>query len=211
VTVKDSGEGVSPEHLPHIFEPFYTTKPSGKGTGLGLSQVYGFARQVGGAVTGSSTPGDGAAFTLYLPRSSVSGAVAVTEESAAPPAQVGRLLLVEDHPDVAEVTRAMLTDAGFDVTWAPNAAAALTHLDSGESFDAMLSDIVMEGGVSGLDLAPQARERRPDMPILLMTGYSEALVKGAGGGWPVLAKPFQQAQLIEALAEARLTQEAEKV
>ncbi len=203
LTVQDSGSGIDPQHLPRIFEPFYTTKPSGKGTGLGLSQVYGFARQAGGTVTVSSPPGQGAAFTLYLPRATQVEAPRVVprEERAAP--QDGRLLLVEDNAEVGAVTEAMLADAGYVVTRVDGATQALALVDAGTPFDVVLSDIVMEGGMSGLELAPLLAERRPGLPILLMTGYSEALARGAGCGFPVLPKPFHQTQLVAALAAAR--------
>lgn len=203
LTVQDSGAGIDPQHLPHIFEPFYTTKPSGKGTGLGLSQVYGFARQAGGAVTVSSPPGQGASFTLYLPRAAIAARPIPVRSERPTDAQQGRLLLVEDNDEVGEVTQAMLEDAGYTVTRVHGAAAALKLIEAGEPFDVVLSDIVMEGGMSGLELAPLLVARRPGLPIQLMTGYSEALARGAGCGFPVLPKPFQQAQLIGALAAAR--------
>jgi CheY-like chemotaxis protein len=114
----------------------------------------------------------------------------------------GRLLLVEDNREVAQVTDSMLTVVGYSVVWAPSGAAALELLDKGEVFDAVLSDIVMEGGLSGLDIALVVRARYPAMPIVLMTGYSEALAKSSSRGFPVLSKPFTPADAIVALQAA---------
>jgi signal transduction histidine kinase/CheY-like chemotaxis protein len=204
IRVKDTGTGIADEDIGHIFEPFYTTKPTGKGTGLGLSQVYGFAQQSGGAVTVTSKKDAGATFTLFLPRSE-------EEAAAAPLAPIvadvggdeGRLLLVEDNSDVAEVTAVMLTDAGYQVTRAISASAALDILEKGEIFDVMLSDIVMEGGISGLDLTQRILKERPGLPIVLMTGYSHALAQADLKGVSVLFKPFAQQEVLAALRAAR--------
>jgi signal transduction histidine kinase/ActR/RegA family two-component response regulator len=202
IEVHDTGTGIAQEDLDRVFEPFFTTKPTGQGTGLGLSQVYGFARQSGGAVTVASQPGQGSTFTLYLPRgaeapaqSPVTGASEQTDE--------GRVLLVEDNREVAEVTENMLSASGYAVVWAASPAAALSLLDRSEPFDLVLSDIVMEGGMSGLDLAERLRERRPDLPVVLMTGYSEALATGSSRGLRVLSKPFREAEVTAALRAAR--------
>jgi len=203
--VRDTGTGIPAEDLGRVFEPFYTTKPAGKGTGLGLSQVLGFAKQSGGGVTVDSRLGEGTAITLHLPRAL---RPPIREAwRAAPPDDGGggggRILLVEDNADVARTAEGMLTAAGHEVAWAPNGAAALDRMERGEAFDAVLSDIVMDGGLSGLDLARRLRERRPDLPIVLMTGYSEALAAGVPDGLPVLTKPFGQAELLAALRAAR--------
>ncbi len=201
--VQDTGIGIPEEHLAKIFEPFFTTKPAGKGTGLGLSQVYGFAKQSGGAITAKSQIGRGSTFTLYLPRA------AGAPIDMAPPVEPGdeldegRILLVEDNRDVAQVTETMLTTAGYTVVLAHGPQAALDIIESSAPFDAVLSDIVMEGGISGFELAERLRERRPDMPVLLMTGYSEALATGTSRGLPVLSKPFRQAEVVAALRAAR--------
>ena len=198
VSMSDNGVGIPEQHLAHVFEPFYTTKPVGRGTGLGLSQVYGFAKQSGGAVTIRSRPGEGTTVTLYLPRGHERPAAAAPRKEGRAIKAIGRVLLVEDNAEVAEVMAAMLEALGYGVTRAPNAAAALRRLQAGEAFDVLLSDIVMPDGPSGLELAERARQLRPDLPLLLMTGYSEALANGAAHGFPVLAKPFGQ----EAMAAA---------
>lgn len=204
ITVQDNGAGIGEEHLSHIFEPFYTTKPAGQGTGLGLSQVYGFARQSGGAVTVATQLGSGTTFTLYLPRAREPVMpIAVADDPPTGPEQ-GRVLLVEDNPEVGQVTEAMLSSIGYTVTRANSGPEALHLLDRPSAeFDIVLSDIVMDGGMSGLDLAPRILERRPGIPIVLMTGYSDALRRGSQLGLPVVSKPFRLAELAAALSKAR--------
>jgi len=204
LTVQDTGAGIGEEHLSHIFEPFYTTKPPGQGTGLGLSQVYGFARQSGGAVTVATEVGVGSTFTLYLPRASQPVVRVAASDESSPLAEQGRVLLVEDNPEVGQVTEAMLSSIGYSVTRANSGPEALHLLDRPHAeFDVILSDIVMEGGMSGLDLAPRILERRPGMPIVLMTGYSDALRRGSQLGLPVVSKPFRLAEVAAALSNAR--------
>jgi signal transduction histidine kinase/CheY-like chemotaxis protein len=202
LAVRDTGAGIPADIVPRIFEPFFTTSSVGQRSGLGLSQVYGFAKQSGGAVAVESKLGEGTVFTLYLPR-----ARELPTRQALPDRQheqhaYGRLLLVEDNREVAQVTESMLTMAGYTVAWAASGTAALDLLDEGEVFDAVLSDVVMDGGLSGLDLALRIRERHPAMPIVLMTGYSEALAKSSARGFPVLSKPFTPADAIVALHAA---------
>ena len=203
IAVHDTGIGIPDEHLGRVFEPFFTTKATGKGTGLGLSQVYGFARQSGGAVTVASTLSQGSTFTLFLPRGVHVEAHAPARETSDEPDDGGRVLLVEDNREVAQITVGMLGAAGYAVVWANGPAAALDLIERGEAFDIVLSDIVMEGGLSGLDLADRLRERRPNLPILLMTGYSEALATGSSRGLRVLSKPFREAELAAALKGVR--------
>ena len=203
VSVADNGAGIAEEHAAHIFEPFYTTKPEGQGTGLGLSQVYGFAKQSGGAVRVISKVAEGTTVVLYLPRGE--DAPVEPEPSHEKPIRKddGRVLLVEDNPEVALVTRAMLEAIGYSVVHAQNAAIALTRLRSGEAFDILFSDIVMSEGPSGLELAECVREACPELPVLLATGFSEALASGAQHGFRVLAKPFGEAELASALRKTR--------
>jgi len=202
IAVMDTGVGIAPDQIGRVFEPFFTTKPAGKGTGLGLSQVYGFAKQSDGAITVASRPGGGTTFTLYLPRSTRSAAAADAPANPDIAAGAGHILLVEDNPDVAQVTEAMLVSAGYTVSCSKSARQALDRLAVGETFDVIVSDIVMEG-MSGLELNRRVRDAWPHMAFVLMTGYSESLLAGSPKGVPVLSKPFFQNDLVEAIRAAQ--------
>jgi two-component system NtrC family sensor kinase len=200
LSVHDNGAGIAAENLSRVFEPFFTTKEIGRGTGLGLAQVYGFAKQSGGAVTIESAPDIGTTVTLFLRRAERSLA-----ESAVGEARIGpgsRVLLVEDNNDVAEAAAAMLESIGCSVKRAGAAEPALTLLDSGETFDLVFTDIVMPGGMDGVELARALRVRYPSVKVLLATGYSNAAQKAAGEGFPILLKPYQLGALQHAIAEA---------
>jgi CheY-like chemotaxis protein len=208
--ITDSGQGMSPQVMSRIFEPFFTTKPTDKGTGLGLSQVYGFVRQSGGEVRVQSKEGQGTTFTLYLPI--VDRAVdASPEQEPTLRKSIKRLsiLLAEDNASVATVTEMMLKNLGHVVTHAENAEQALRILRSQQQLDLLLSDIVMPGGMNGLELAHQAAAIRPGLQILLSSGYAgEAADQAiAQGAWPFLKKPYLQDELAEHLQ--RFTQQVE--
>jgi PAS domain S-box-containing protein len=207
VAVSDNGEGMSPEILNRVFEPFFTTKDVGKGTGLGLSQVYGFARQSGGGVHITSEPGYGAEICLYLPPLSTRKAAAppaVAARNDAPLVKGGRLLLVEDNLGVAAVALEILKSFGLEVKLAENGREALDALRTAR-FDVMLTDVVMPGGMSGVDLAREAAAEWPHMRIALTSGYVGDDVDEVLGdtAWPLLRKPYSSDQL-HALLE-RLT------
>lgn len=201
VAVSDTGAGMPPDVLARVFEPFFTTKEVGKGTGLGLAQVYGFLRQCGGGVSIDSVEGRGTSVALYLP--ATDAPATATPPRALAPSRDSlkdvRVLLVEDDAAVREIAGGLLRDLGCAVTTAENGAAALEALEEGAPYDLLMSDIVMPGGVSGVDLARSASVHRPDMAILLTTGYAgERLdVAPADLPWPVLRKPFQVEQLAE--------------
>jgi PAS domain S-box-containing protein len=204
VTVKDSGEGMSDEVRDRVFEPFFTTKAVGKGTGLGLSQVYGFARQSGGDVRIESTPGKGTQVRLYLPALTREdmGDVVATEDSAPASVTGRRVLLVEDDPAVSAVAMDLLMSFGLEVVSVENADQALTALEA-SLFDLMLTDIVMPGGMSGIDLARVAAGRWPDMHIVLTSGYAGDDVDKAlkDAPWPLLPKPYASDELQRRLGE----------
>jgi signal transduction histidine kinase len=206
LSVIDTGCGMPPEVAARAFEPFFTTKDVSKGSGLGLPQVYGFANQSGGRVTIDSMVGTGTTVTLLLPRSSRAPAIAAANHDApqGSPARPGverrgHALLVEDDGDVAELTRELLHALGFSVTQVPSAEAALDALTSAPDVEVVLSDVMMPGGVSGLQLAREIRRRHPNMPVLLTTGYIEAVASMEDGEFGLLVKPFTLQTLAEAL------------
>jgi PAS domain S-box-containing protein len=194
--VADTGTGISPEAIERVFEPFFTTKSYGEGTGLGLSQVFGFARQLGGSVSVESKLGHGATFTLYLPASHNS-ARKQREDSVRNGAPLGPILVVEDDSFVAELAAGMLDELGFEPTVVHSAKEALERLNNEERPRLIFSDIVMPGGISGLEFARKVRRRFPELPILLTTGYSEHV--GGTHGFDILQKPYELTSLAHAL------------
>jgi len=200
VSVSDSGSGIAPDRISHVFEPFYTTKEVGKGTGLGLSQVYGFVKQSGGEVVVKSTVGQGATFTLYLRRLETGPAPKYdtgTSESDRSSQAYGHILVVEDNRQVRDFATLLLSDLGYTTAWAPDAASALALIKAdGGAFDLVFSDVIMPGVMTGVDLAEELRRRRPGLPVVLTTGYSNVLAEGGGEGFDVLRKPYS----VEALS-----------
>ena len=194
--VADTGTGIAPDVLERVFDPFFTTKQVNKGSGLGLSQVHGFAHQSGGTVTIESTLGKGTTVTLYLPRGRADDAPAgeVLVESA----RGGSVLVVDDNPEVADVSAGMLKQLGYDVHQARDAASALAAVQT-RAFDLVVTDVVMPGTMDGIALARTLRERQPALPVLLVTGYSQA-ASDAAPEFPVMRKPFQLAELSRAAA-----------
>jgi len=204
IRVADTGAGIPPDVLPHVFEPFFTTKEVGKGTGLGLSQVYGFAKQSGGTATITSTLGRGTVITLYLPRTrELAAAASVQAEPEAAAPRAGTALLVEDNPEVAEVAAAYFQQLGYLVKQVANAREALELLGSDAQIDLVFSDILMPGGMNGLELGHTIRRLYPAMPVLLVTGYSDSFRDAVQQGFVVLQKPFDLAELEQKLRETQ--------
>jgi signal transduction histidine kinase len=200
VQVADTGEGMDQEVLDRAYEPFFTTKPSGKGTGLGLSQIHGFAAQSGGRTELISKPGAGTKLRLLVPRADKPLAPA---HPAAEPLSGGkslRVLLVEDNDHVRDFAEHLLADLGYGVVSAASADEALTLLET-EPVDIVFSDVVMPDR-SGLDLARIVAERRPGLPVVLATGYSEEVVRGAAADLEILSKPYGAQSLDAALRRA---------
>jgi two-component system, NtrC family, sensor kinase len=191
IAMSDTGPGIAPDVLPRVFDPFFTTKEIGKGTGLGLSQVYGFARQSGGAAIVASAPGKGATVSLYLPLTVEQPISEARDEELELAARSGgTVLLVEDNQEVAEVCRSYLGQLGFRVEYTPSAKEALAVLESDQPIALIFSDILMPGEMNGLDLAREARHVRPAVPIVLTTGYSSSADPALREGFLVLRKPY---------------------
>jgi signal transduction histidine kinase/CheY-like chemotaxis protein len=208
VAVHDTGEGMDDATQARAFEPFFTTKAPNRGTGLGLSQVYGFARQSGGAATLDSAPGKGSSVCLYLPRMP-GEATAPADTGAAAEAGAGpslRVLLVEDDTQVGDLVEDMLVELGHTVRRAEHAAAALEVLHSGAPVDLLLTDLIMPGDKSGVDLAREAVEMRQGLPVILSSGYTgEVLSPAEEAPWPLLRKPYGADDLARMIAEAAHT------
>jgi signal transduction histidine kinase/CheY-like chemotaxis protein len=208
LSIVDSGTGMTEEVKAHVFEPFFTTKEVGKGSGLGLAQVYGFARQSGGAVEIDSELGRGTRVTLILPRSierPVAPLPSANDLRTEPRRmeRAGCVLLVEDNDEVAALVREMLDELGYEVTRAASAQAALGALANNRRVDLVFSDIMMPGGMDGLDLAREIRARRSDLPIVLTSGYAEPALRDAEAeGLKVLGKPYRLDELETALRSA---------
>jgi CheY-like chemotaxis protein len=197
ISVSDTGTGMPPEILQKVFEPFFTTKENGKGTGLGLSMVYGFVQQCHGHVEVDSTPNAGTTIRIFLPRS---------QETAASPSDVqstttqpfgeGRtVLVVEDNPAVRQVAISTLYSLEFQVIEAENGDEAAELLKSSKDVSLVLSDVRMPGELSGIDLARLVQRERPEIQVLLTTGYfdGEDTVEGLN----LLYKPYRAADLAE--------------
>lgn len=196
LSVADNGSGMPPEVVAKAFDPFFTTKPIGQGTGLGLSMVYGFVKQTGGHVRIDSTPGQGTLITLFLPRNRAQAAH-IEEPSSKPVAVSGAeadetVLVVEDEAAVRMLVVEVLQELGYQVIEAVDGNSALPHLTSARRIDLLVSDIGLPG-INGRQLAEIARQHRPDLHVLFITGYApNAQVRGEflGPGMDMLAKPF---------------------
>jgi len=204
--VSDTGVGMPPEVAGRVFEPFFTTKPKGQGTGLGLSMIYGFARQSGGQIQIRSAPGAGTTMSLYLPRHV--GTVVTPGEGGRratirPVATDDVVLVVEDEPGVRMLVTDLLDELGYRAIEAGDGAEGVAVLRSDARIDLLITDVGLPGGMNGRQVADVARELRPGLPVLFITGFAENAVVGDGPldeGMELLAKPFT----IDALS-ARIT------
>jgi signal transduction histidine kinase len=204
LSIIDDGVGMAPEHIARAFEPFFTTKEVGRGTGLGLSQVYGFTRASGGDVRIESAPGLGAVVSLFLPRSDKPAPVkAPAHAQPVASRDQGRVLLVEDDDNVAMVVLEMLQSLAYQPTRVESGVAALRMLKQCSDFDVIFSDMVMPGGIGGMDLAREVSQKYPRLPVVLTTGFSEAATAAAKAGFRVLPKPYAIEALASELGAAR--------
>ena len=202
VSVADSGTGIPAEILDRVFDPFFTTKEVGKGSGLGLSQVLGVAQQLGGGVGVDTRPGEGTTIKVYLPRAAEEGVDSGIVEPVIQPRRSrseprhGLILLVDDDSDVRGVAATILRQAGHQVLEAGSGSAALDRLDQvGDEIELMIADIAMPG-MNGIELGRSARQRRPDLPILFITGFAgSAVPPDLAGREQILRKPFRAAEI----------------
>jgi signal transduction histidine kinase/CheY-like chemotaxis protein len=200
--VTDTGVGMSPDVIARAFDPFFTTKPTGQGTGLGLSMIYGFVQQSGGHVLLSSDEGHGTTVSIYLPRhfGTAIGREAVNAAAGATHAEAGAVvLLVEDELTLRMVIVEVLSELGYTVLEAANSQSSLQIVESGARIDLLVTDVGLPGGMNGRQLADAARERRPGLKVLFLTGYAESVAAGKDGieqGMEIMSKPFALDKLV---------------
>ncbi len=194
LTVRDTGPGIPEESLPRIFEPFYTTKPTGEGTGLGLSVIHGVIRSMGGAITVKSTSGDGSVFTVYLPRQEEELPVKI-EPLEVPQGNGEHILIVDDEEMIAYLGQELLTSLGYTATMCTSGKEGLERfLADPASYDAVVTDQTMPD-LTGMQLAVEIMAVRPDLPVIICTGYSDVLTEEKAARMNIAAflnKPFRR-------------------
>jgi two-component system cell cycle sensor histidine kinase/response regulator CckA len=204
IEVRDTGSGIADELKPRVFEPFFTTKRQGHGTGLGLATAYGIVRQAGGHIELSSELGKGTSFRLYLPLRKGKGARSGRSPGSPPSARGELVLLAEDEPGVRRLTRRLLERGGYKVVDAENGAKALEVAGQLDEIHLLLSDITMPK-MDGIALARNLRAQRPEVRVLLMSGYPDPDAQGLAEKEfrnPILNKPFTLEQLLAAVRKA---------
>jgi PAS domain S-box-containing protein len=206
IAVRDDGPGMPEAVRRRAFEPFFTTKGPGKGTGLGLAQIHGFAHQSGGTVAIESAPGEGTEVAILLPRAGAAARAAGTRPEESEEAEAGSgetVMVIEDDPLVRAALAETLRDLRYRVVDAADADIALTMLDYGIAADAVVTDLIMPGGMDGLEFAVAARERFPAMPLVMVTGHAEALRgRALPPGLEVVRKPHGRSGIAAALRRA---------
>ncbi len=203
ICVTDTGEGIAPDIIDRIFEPFFTTKGPGKGSGLGLSMAYGFVTQSGGILDVTSRLHQGTTFSLIFPPAAKPAQIAEVAKPAdqtQPPFHPGRVLLVEDNELLRKTTRRILEELGCTVIATTKAETALEFFENGESFDLVLTDVALPDGMDGWGLGSHVRDLGKDIPVLYMTGFSEAAPPPELGKMQILRKPFTRQQLMAAIS-----------
>ncbi len=207
VAVSDTGTGIDPEHLPRVFDPFFSTKEPGRGTGLGLSMVFGFVKQSGGHVNIYSEPGEGTTVRMYLPRAETPVTEAVERRRVGDDELGGgeTILLVEDDAMVRDYAAGVLAAAGYRVLMAEDGVSGLAQLQQGEAIDLLFTDVIMPGGINGRQLAEQAQALRPGIRVLYTSGYTENAIVHHGRldpGLSLLSKPYRRAELLAKVRRA---------
>lgn len=204
LTISDTGSGMTQEVMERCFEPFYTTKAVEKGTGLGLSMVYGFVKQSGGHIKIYSELEHGTSVKLYFPRAGSVEQTADKSTAASPAAKGECVLVVEDNADLRAVSTKQLSDLGYRTLEAGDARQALVLLEKHSEIGLLFSDIVMPGGMTGVELAREARRLYPQLKILLTSGYAaRATANGFHdiAGLDLLLKPFRKHELAKKLRD----------
>ncbi|KPW71372.1 PAS protein [Pseudomonas cannabina] len=208
LSVSDTGTGMGKDIIGRVFDPFFTTKPTGMGTGLGLSMIYGFARQSGGAVNIVSDVGEGAKICILLPMHEGEAEALVLDSGElqvpAPGTGDETILVVDDEPAVRLLIAELLEDLGHVVLQAEKGSDALAILQSKAAIDLLITDVGLPGGMNGRQVADAARDVRPDLKVLFVTGYAENAVLAHDTlepGMHVLPKPFAIAELISRVTE----------
>jgi signal transduction histidine kinase len=205
--VTDSGTGMSPTVISHAFEPFYTTKPFGQGTGLGLSMVYGFARQSGGQIRIYSELGKGSTMCLYLPRhdhAAVESDAFLFPKEDRPSGDGEVVLVIDDEPTIRMLISEVLQEHGYTVVEASDGPSGMRILQSAARIDLLITDVGLPNGMNGRQIADAARQTRPGLKVLFITGYAENAVVGNGHldkGMQVIAKPFEMDLLARRIRE----------
>jgi signal transduction histidine kinase/ActR/RegA family two-component response regulator len=203
LAVSDTGVGMPKSVLEKVFDPFFTTKPAGQGTGLGLSKIYGIARQTGGHIRIHSNPGQGTSVKLYLPLAEEEAVPLGADERAAPHGDGQTVLVVEDDPSVRILVLEVLSELGYRSIEAPDARVAIPILQSAQPIDLLISDVGLPG-MNGRQLADIAREARPGLRVLFVTGYAENATERAGflaEGMDMMTKPFALEKLALKIAD----------
>ena len=203
ISVSDNGPGMDDETPKRATDPFFTTKDSNSGTGLGLAIVYGFARQSNGDLRIYSEEDRGTTVQMVLPSGGIAEG-AITPEFAEPPAKGAgeTILLVEDELALRMMMSDVLEDLGYGVIGARNGEEALNLIDAGESFDLLLTDVVMPGSIGGFELARRVREQLPDMPVIYTSGYTGYTAEEMGiVKARLLQKPVSPTELAQAIAQ----------
>ncbi|HET8551505.1 MAG TPA: PAS domain S-box protein [Gammaproteobacteria bacterium] len=211
LSVVDTGSGMAPDVQAKVFEPFFTTKETGRGSGLGLSMVYGFVKQSKGHIAIESEIGRGTAVHLYLPRAEPAATVTTSDpEQSGVESKSATVLVVEDDPHVRPMVVELVRDIGHTVIEAANGADAIELIDKRRDIDLLFTDVVMPGDMNGIELAREAHRRRPQMAVLLTSGFAGECI---GHGrledkrFGIIQKPYERTELVRAinaaLAEAR--------
>jgi PAS domain S-box-containing protein len=214
IAVTDTGTGIPPEILERVYEPFFTTKEEDKGTGLGLAMVYGFLKQSGGHIKIYSEVGAGTTVKLYFPRAAASEDTLIAAPSGEIKGGEETILVVEDDDEVREVAVSMLTELGYRVVKARDAASALVVVDSGMPIDLIFTDVMMPGTLRSPDLARKAKERLPNVAVLFTSGYTQnAIVHGGrlDPGVELLAKPYTREALARKIRHVLANQAQRRV